>query len=94
MVTRGLAVKVCQSVIIIGVFLNVLEAYFLDQTLKGQKNVIPLYRLFQTLFFPESPAIGFLKEAKFGLNVVTYCRQDTMEQQTQLLSRKQSSLCF
>lgn len=46
MVTRGLAVKVCYSVIIIGVFLNVLEAYFLDQTLKGQKNVIPLYRLF------------------------------------------------
>lgn len=46
MVPRGLVVQVRSSVIIIGVFLSVLEACFLDQTLKGEKNIIPLYRLF------------------------------------------------
>lgn len=48
MVIKVSVVKVCysQSVIITGVFLNVLEAYFQSQTLKGQKTTIPLYRLF------------------------------------------------
>lgn len=46
MVPRGLVVQVCSSVIIIGMFLSILEACFPDQTLKGEKNVIPLYRLF------------------------------------------------
>lgn len=55
---------------------------------KVKRPLFPCTDYFKTYFnggvdfLPESPAIGFLRELEFGLNIVAYCRPDTVGQQT------------